>query len=83
MRLMMQSLLADRFGLKIHFEDREMPVLEMSLLKPGQPGPKLIRHAQTQDCDAKPARMCFHRSAMAIWPPRRTEDGSGGHERRR
>ena len=58
-RLMMQSLLADRFGLKVHFEDREMPVLEMSLLKPGQPGPKLIRHAQTQDCDAKPAANVF------------------------
>jgi len=52
-RLMMQALLADRFGMKVHFENREMPVFEMSLLKPGQPGPKLIPHAKGPVCDAK------------------------------
>ena len=58
-RLMMQSLLADRFGMKVHFEDREMPVLEMSLLKAGEPGPKLIPHTRGPDCDAKPAADVF------------------------
>ena len=58
-RLMMQSLLAERFGLKVHFENREMPVLEMTLLKPGQPGPKLIPHAQGLGCDAKAAADTF------------------------
>ena len=52
-RLMMQSLLADRFGLKAHFEEHELPVFEMMLLKTGQPGPKLVPHAQGTDCDAK------------------------------
>ena len=37
-RLMMQSLLADRFQLKAHFETREMPVHE---LVPAKGGPKL------------------------------------------
>jgi len=50
-RLMMQALLADRFGLKLHFDDKEMPVLAMTLIRPGKPGPKLIPHAQGPACD--------------------------------
>jgi bla regulator protein BlaR1 len=50
MRLMMQSLLADRFKLKVHFETREMPVLALTLVKPGQTGPKLIPHDQGPSC---------------------------------
>jgi uncharacterized protein (TIGR03435 family) len=53
-RLMMQALLADRFGLKIHFAQKEAPVLAMMLVKPGKPGPRLIPHAQGQACDEKP-----------------------------
>jgi bla regulator protein blaR1 len=37
-RLMMQSLLADRFQMKAHFETREMPVYELLVAKGG---PKL------------------------------------------
>jgi bla regulator protein blaR1 len=33
--LMMQSLLADRFKLKVHFEMREMPVYELTIAKDG------------------------------------------------
>jgi hypothetical protein len=40
MRLMVQSLLADRFQLTAHFDAREVPVLELRLAKAGQPGPK-------------------------------------------
>ena len=50
MRLMMQSLLADRFKLKVHFETREMPVFALTLVKPGQTGPKLIPHDQGPPC---------------------------------
>jgi bla regulator protein blaR1 len=50
MRLMMQSLLADRFKLKVHFETREMPVFALVLVKPGQRGPKLIPHDQGPPC---------------------------------
>ena len=41
MRLMMQSLLADRFKLRIHFETHEGPVYALTLVRPGHTGPKL------------------------------------------
>jgi len=44
MRLMMQSLLADRFGLKVHNETRQVPVFVLSLAKPGKMGPQLRVH---------------------------------------
>jgi uncharacterized protein (TIGR03435 family) len=50
MRLMMQSLLADRFGLVVHFEKQDVPVLAMTLLKPGKLGPKLIPHSEGPQC---------------------------------
>jgi len=53
-RLMMQALLADRFGLKLHFEKKETPVLAMTLVKPGKPGPHLTPHELGQACDEKP-----------------------------
>jgi Protein of unknown function (DUF3738) len=54
MRLMMQSLLAERFQLVVHFEAREVAVFELRLAKAGQLGPKLIPHADGPPCD-KPA----------------------------
>jgi hypothetical protein len=50
MRLMMQSLLADRFALAAHFETKEMPVFALSLVKAGKLGPKLISHADGRAC---------------------------------
>jgi bla regulator protein blaR1 len=47
---MMQSLLADRFKLAVHFETREAPVLAVMLVDPGRPGPKLIPHSQGPPC---------------------------------
>ena len=49
-RPMLQSLLADRFQLKIHFETHEGPVMAMMLDKPGKLGPKLIPHEQGPPC---------------------------------
>ena len=51
MRLMMQALLADRFGLKLHLESREAPVVVMTLAKPGVLGPRLRPDSGTA-CDA-------------------------------
>jgi len=51
MRLMMQSLLAERFHLAVHYETPEMPVYALTLIKPGTWGPKLIRHADGPPCD--------------------------------
>jgi bla regulator protein blaR1 len=50
MRLMMQSLLADRFKLRVHFESREVPVLALTLVKPGKLGPKLLPHSKGPPC---------------------------------
>jgi uncharacterized protein (TIGR03435 family) len=52
MRLMLQSLLEDRFKLKVHREKREMPVFGLYLTKPGKTGPQLKRHNPTSPCSA-------------------------------
>jgi uncharacterized protein (TIGR03435 family) len=54
MRLMVQSLLEDRFKLKMHFETQTASVLAMVLDKPGATGPKLIPHDQGPACDPNP-----------------------------
>jgi bla regulator protein BlaR1 len=51
MRLMVQSLLADRFQLAAHLEAREVPVFELRLARAGKAGPKLISHADGPRCD--------------------------------
>ena len=53
MRLMMQSLLADRFKLAVHFETKDSPVLAVVLAKPGQLGPRLRPHELGLACAAK------------------------------
>lgn len=50
MRLMIQSLLADRFKLRVHFETREGPVWALTPLEPGKLGPKLIPHSEGPPC---------------------------------
>jgi bla regulator protein blaR1 len=54
MRLMMQSLLAARFKLAVHFETRVLPVLAIALAKPGKTGPKLRPHSEGVPCEATP-----------------------------
>jgi hypothetical protein len=51
MRLMMQSLLADRFKLAIHFKKQHIPALALILDKPGKTGPKLRRHSDGPPCE--------------------------------
>jgi bla regulator protein BlaR1 len=50
MRLMMQSLLVDRFGLKTHFESRETKIYALRLVKPGVTGPKFRPHTENPPC---------------------------------
>lgn len=50
LRLMMRSLLEDRFKLAIHKQDREVPVLALVLAKPGTTGPHLLPHLSDQPC---------------------------------
>ena len=55
MRLMMQSLLADRFNLAVHFETQTVPALALVLAKPEKPGPQLRPHADGPPCDSAPS----------------------------
>jgi uncharacterized protein (TIGR03435 family) len=50
MRLMMRSLLADRFKLVVRHETRELPVLGVILAKPGTTGPQLQPHSNDWPC---------------------------------
>ena len=50
-RLMMQSVLADRFKLSVHTEDRQLPTFALALVKSGQLGPQLRQHpADSEAC---------------------------------
>jgi uncharacterized protein (TIGR03435 family) len=51
MRLMMQSLLADRFKLTVHLERQEAQVIALVLDKPGKTGAKLYPHSDGPPCD--------------------------------
>jgi len=52
MRLMMQSLLADRFRLALHFETKQVALFALQPVKPGTLGPKLVPHEKGPPCDA-------------------------------
>lgn len=54
MRLMMQSLLADRFRLSLHFETRDVPAYALVLAKPGKLGPNLHPHEGPCDTASRP-----------------------------
>jgi uncharacterized protein (TIGR03435 family) len=54
MRLMMRSLLADRFKLAIHFETRQVPVFALVLSKAGKTGPTLRPHPDDFPCSTVP-----------------------------
>ncbi|HVW08673.1 MAG TPA: TIGR03435 family protein [Bryobacteraceae bacterium] len=46
MRLMMRSLLAERFGLKSHYETREVSIFAVGAAKTGKLGPQLQQHSE-------------------------------------
>lgn len=50
MRLMVQSLLADRFKLHIHWERRQVPSYDLVLIKLGKTGPQLQPHNDKIPC---------------------------------
>lgn len=49
-RIMMRSLLADRFKLVIHMETRQAPVFALVLAEPGKTGPSLKPHRLDDSC---------------------------------
>jgi uncharacterized protein (TIGR03435 family) len=53
-RMMMQSLLADRFKLAVHTETRELPEYALDLVKPGKTGPQLQAYSANAPCTSTP-----------------------------
>lgn len=68
LRLMMQSLLADRFKLAVHFETREVPMFALTLVKPGKTGPKLLAHAAGPRCPDSYTPAKAQESSNAVFP---------------
>jgi uncharacterized protein (TIGR03435 family) len=69
MRLMMQSLLADRFHLVIHYISADAPVFALVLAKPGVTGPNLQPHPPSDVCAAPvtdPSSAPAHHPASAV-----------------
>jgi uncharacterized protein (TIGR03435 family) len=54
MRMMMRSLLAERFHLQIHSEDEVQSVYALTPIKPGALGPKLQAHPEGEGCAHTP-----------------------------
>src|SRR5262249_37081690 len=54
MRMMLRSLLRDRFKLEAHYETRRGPVFALVREESGRLGPSLQRHPADAVCSAKP-----------------------------
>jgi uncharacterized protein (TIGR03435 family) len=55
MRLMVRSMLLDRFGLKVHYEMRDVSVYAVEMIKPGVFGPGLRPHPAEDSCSGASA----------------------------
>ena len=73
MRLMMQSLLADRFKVVVHTETRQLPVFSLVLVKPGKTGSQLQPHPKDASCSMTPPPGAAPGSSVA--PPSPTVAG--------
>lgn len=70
MREMVQSLLAERFQLAIHFDERQVPGYALVLVKPGQTGPNLRPNPNGAGCgvDGPPPSDMFPPVCGGIMP---------------
>lgn len=85
MRLMVQSMLVERFGLKVHYETRDVSVYVVELIKPGVLRPGLRPHPSSDSCSgaaaaikARPAMDDPAQSTPAGAPPPAYEMLPGG-----
>ena len=67
-RMMMQSLLADRFKLAAHFAAKQQPVFALVIANPGRLGPQLRKNPADQPC--KPAAAAGMRTMTDGFPSR-------------
>jgi bla regulator protein blaR1 len=66
-RLMMQSLLIDRFRLAVHLETHDAPVFALVPVKPGRLGPRIRPHAEGAACGA-PLTVPVDRTSASVPP---------------
>jgi bla regulator protein blaR1 len=71
MRLMMQSLLADRFQLAVHFETKQLPVLALRQVRAGKLGPKLVPYSQGPPCEEYKGLDLRAPQLGVMWDPRK------------
>lgn len=65
LRLMMQSLLADRFKLSVHKETKELPVYALELVTTNKPGPQLQARPTDLECvNSATAQQLTNQEAM-------------------
>ena len=67
-RLMMQSLLTDRFNLKVHTERQIKPVFDLALAKTGKIGPQIQVHSDDGSCSTAAAQQTPSTASPATAP---------------
>ncbi|MEO6804991.1 MAG: TIGR03435 family protein [Edaphobacter sp.] len=72
LRLMLRSLLAERFNLSVHYETRQVSVYALLMVKPGTMGPKFQKHPAHFDC---PTTLPPTASASTPAPPETVDNG--------
>jgi uncharacterized protein (TIGR03435 family) len=76
-RLMLQSLLAERFKLVVHHETRQRPVYALVLAKPGRLGPQLQRRTGDEACPPfSGPGTAVHSTGSGEAPPRSSADAA-------
>ncbi len=69
MRLMMQSLLAERFQLAVHRESRDAPAFGLVAVRAGAVGPQLRLHPASDDCSGSGAGSGAVSAGVGELPP--------------
>jgi uncharacterized protein (TIGR03435 family) len=77
MRLMVRAMLIERFGLKVHYETRDVPAYSVELIKPGAMGPGLRPHPVDDSCSGASAAI-LSRPRSGVEVEKQTAPANGG-----